>query len=461
MGRVRQANDVPLERAHGILWMGTSPMAKRKAAKKKTPAKKGRVKAGTPVSKKKPKASKSPPKRKKKANAKVLSKVKKKPVKAKRLAKKPLKKKVARRVATPSAVAGSVREIVTETIVAPVAAFQHELPFNAEPPSAAEQSSTPISIPMAVPDDDFLPLWFGGLGLTDCFAKLNVGSVGELRTKTEADVVAAGGTQALVMLKSRIEKIQDTAVTEAMVEPERDDLRPASQSFAYFYKGNHLAAGGSVMTLHSHVCEIIHRPDSSHVTVRLGATMDDKSQDLTIPLTQIELVSRPDRRKMLQFMPPLELSNLVRCYRLWPDSDTNILDAILDYEFNGFVAKPLQRPKRVLVIDDDREIGEAIRTALVSEGYEVTTRLNGNDAVEVAQSSRPDLLIVDVMLPGESGFNVFEKMLNSYQVPRVIMISGSGDPRNKRCAEMLGVDDYLVKPFGLDRLIATVNRLLV
>jgi DNA-binding response OmpR family regulator len=118
-------------------------------------------------------------------------------------------------------------------------------------------------------------------------------------------------------------------------------------------------------------------------------------------------------------------------------------------------------PKRVLLVDDDPEIIEAIRYALESRGYKIFIARDGNQGLALAESEDPDLVILDMMMPKRSGFLVLEKLRRTRQVPvRVIMITANEGSRHKAYAEMLGVDDYLRKPFAMDKLVESVQRLL-
>jgi DNA-binding response OmpR family regulator len=117
--------------------------------------------------------------------------------------------------------------------------------------------------------------------------------------------------------------------------------------------------------------------------------------------------------------------------------------------------------KRVLLVDDDYEIVEAIRHALESKGYTVLVARDGNQGLAMAERENPDLMILDMMMPKRSGFLVLEKLRRSREVPiRVIMITANEGSRHKAYAEMLGVDDYIRKPFAMDRLMESVGRLL-
>jgi DNA-binding response OmpR family regulator len=117
--------------------------------------------------------------------------------------------------------------------------------------------------------------------------------------------------------------------------------------------------------------------------------------------------------------------------------------------------------KRILLVDDDREIIESMRTVLESRGYEILVARDGNQGLVMAEGESPDLVVLDMMMPKRSGFLVLEKIRRSRPDPmRVIMITANEGSRHRAYAEMLGVDDYIRKPFAMDRLLESVDRLL-
>ncbi|MCS7306627.1 MAG: response regulator [Thermoguttaceae bacterium] len=117
--------------------------------------------------------------------------------------------------------------------------------------------------------------------------------------------------------------------------------------------------------------------------------------------------------------------------------------------------------KRILLVDDDPEIVETIRIALEAKGYQVLIARDGNQGLALADRENPDLVILDIMMPKRSGFLVLERLRRTRPVPiRVIMITANEGARHKAYAEMLGVDDYIRKPFAMDRLLESVQRLI-
>ncbi len=117
--------------------------------------------------------------------------------------------------------------------------------------------------------------------------------------------------------------------------------------------------------------------------------------------------------------------------------------------------------KKVLLVDDDQEIVESMRLALQAKGYETIIARDGNQGLALAEREDPDLVILDMMMPKRSGFLVLERLRRTRPVPlRIIMITANEGSRHKAYAEMLGVDDYIRKPFAMDRLLSSVGRLL-
>ena len=119
--------------------------------------------------------------------------------------------------------------------------------------------------------------------------------------------------------------------------------------------------------------------------------------------------------------------------------------------------------KDVLIVDDDEDVITTISAALAELGVNIRKTGNGNDAVDMIRKQAPDLVILDQMLPGKSGFLVMEKIRETRQETSklpVIMITANPGARHKVYAETLGVDYYINKPFRMERLINAVKDLL-
>lgn len=118
--------------------------------------------------------------------------------------------------------------------------------------------------------------------------------------------------------------------------------------------------------------------------------------------------------------------------------------------------------KRILLVDDDNDILTSMQAAFEPTGALIETANNGNRAVELAEKNDPDVVILDMMLPGRSGFLVLEKIKAKKprnSKPFVIMITGNQGKRHQMYAETLGANEYFTKPVKMDKLIQTAERL--
>jgi two-component system KDP operon response regulator KdpE len=114
----------------------------------------------------------------------------------------------------------------------------------------------------------------------------------------------------------------------------------------------------------------------------------------------------------------------------------------------------------ILVVDDEPEILRAVRSGLAAQGYDVQSATQGDEALRLATSAVPDLVILDVMLPGGmDGLEVCRRLREWSHVP-ILILSALGQERQKVAALDLGADDYLTKPFGMDELTARVRAAL-
>jgi len=121
------------------------------------------------------------------------------------------------------------------------------------------------------------------------------------------------------------------------------------------------------------------------------------------------------------------------------------------------------KDKFILIVDDDPDVVAAISSVLSDAGARVKSAGDGNSAVEITEKEGPDVVILDMMLPKRSGFLVLERIKKNKPKgtkPRVIMITGNLGSRHKTYAETLGVDDYLNKPFRMDRLLGSLDKIL-
>ncbi|MFO7683647.1 MAG: response regulator transcription factor [Chloroflexota bacterium] len=114
---------------------------------------------------------------------------------------------------------------------------------------------------------------------------------------------------------------------------------------------------------------------------------------------------------------------------------------------------------KVLVVEDERTLLETLEYNLTHQGYQVYTAENGRDAVDLARSEVPDLIVLDVMLPGIDGFEVCRILRRELSVP-IIMLTARSEEVDKIVGLEMGADDYLTKPFSMRELLARVKALL-
>jgi two-component system, OmpR family, KDP operon response regulator KdpE len=110
----------------------------------------------------------------------------------------------------------------------------------------------------------------------------------------------------------------------------------------------------------------------------------------------------------------------------------------------------------ILVVDDEREIVRALRRNLSAHGYTVLTASSGEEAIEAVRRHRPDLLLLDLMLPGMSGLELCRLVRTESSVP-IIVLSVKNAERDKVEALDLGADDYIQKPFGMGEVLARIR----
>lgn len=114
---------------------------------------------------------------------------------------------------------------------------------------------------------------------------------------------------------------------------------------------------------------------------------------------------------------------------------------------------------RILVVDDDPEIVSFIKRGLAYEGYTVDTATDGKEALTKARDREPDLVVLDIMMPGINGIEVAKRLRGGGDVP-ILMLTAKGTVADKVTGFESGADDYLVKPFAFDELLARIKALL-
>src|SRR5215471_10953464 len=119
---------------------------------------------------------------------------------------------------------------------------------------------------------------------------------------------------------------------------------------------------------------------------------------------------------------------------------------------------PMADTKTVLIVDDDHELVEGLRAVLERQGFRVMQAHDGHQGKQAIYNQRPDLVILDMMMPRMGGYPVLEHFRGKTDAPPIIMITANEGSRHKAYAEYLGVIDYIRKPFAMERLLEAVQR---
>lgn len=117
---------------------------------------------------------------------------------------------------------------------------------------------------------------------------------------------------------------------------------------------------------------------------------------------------------------------------------------------------------RVLIVDDEPNIVISLEFLMRHEGYEVEVASDGEEALELLASFQPDLVLLDVMMPKLSGFDVLQRIRNDAEFPNpvVVMLTARGREAEAEKGKALGADEYVTKPFATRDLVAVVHRAL-
>ena len=119
--------------------------------------------------------------------------------------------------------------------------------------------------------------------------------------------------------------------------------------------------------------------------------------------------------------------------------------------------------KRVLIIEDQADIRKLIRMTLEFEPYEIHEAANGTDGLQLAEAVVPNLILLDVMMPGElDGLQVCARVRANpaLQASRVVLLTARGQTQDRDAGQQAGADEYLIKPFSPLQLIETIERLM-
>jgi two-component system, OmpR family, alkaline phosphatase synthesis response regulator PhoP len=121
---------------------------------------------------------------------------------------------------------------------------------------------------------------------------------------------------------------------------------------------------------------------------------------------------------------------------------------------------PEGRQETVLVVEDDPTLRLGLQKTLRSAGFQVATAKTGAEGLEAALARRPDLVLLDVMLPGMNGFEICEELRRNDPDLPILMVTAKGEEQDRVRGLRLGADDYIVKPFGIAELLARVDAAL-
>src|SRR5438477_11727062 len=116
--------------------------------------------------------------------------------------------------------------------------------------------------------------------------------------------------------------------------------------------------------------------------------------------------------------------------------------------------------EHILIVDDDSRVTSALRRTLAYEGYQVSTAQDGEGALAIVRTRSPDLVILDLMLPGIDGLEVCRRLRNANESVAVLMLTARDAIADRVTGLETGADDYLVKPFALEELLARIKALL-
>jgi DNA-binding response OmpR family regulator len=116
--------------------------------------------------------------------------------------------------------------------------------------------------------------------------------------------------------------------------------------------------------------------------------------------------------------------------------------------------------KLILVVDDDQELSDGLRSVLERQGHRVMQARDGQQGKQMVYQHKPNLIILDMMMPRMGGYPVLEHFKGKSEAPPIIMITANEGSRHKAYAEYLGVVDYIRKPFAMERLLESVDKAL-
>ena len=115
---------------------------------------------------------------------------------------------------------------------------------------------------------------------------------------------------------------------------------------------------------------------------------------------------------------------------------------------------------KILVVEDEKLISDIIKFSLEKEGYQVVTAYDGNEAIRLYEEQKPDLILLDIMLPNKDGFEVCKGVRRAGLITPILMLTARSLTADKIAGLKIGADDYVTKPFDMSELCARVEALL-
>jgi DNA-binding response OmpR family regulator len=116
--------------------------------------------------------------------------------------------------------------------------------------------------------------------------------------------------------------------------------------------------------------------------------------------------------------------------------------------------------KTILIVDDDVELAEAMQLMLEHAGFRVLTARDGHQGKQLIYEHKPDLVVLDMMMHRMGGYPVLEHFKDKTDAPPIIMVTANEGSRHKMYAELLGVVDYIRKPFAMEKLLDSITKVL-
>jgi DNA-binding response OmpR family regulator len=118
----------------------------------------------------------------------------------------------------------------------------------------------------------------------------------------------------------------------------------------------------------------------------------------------------------------------------------------------------MAQPKKILVVDDEEQLTLAIKIRLQSKGYQVSTAKDGREALELATRERPDLVILDILMPVMDGYSCMRELNTKFGRGKLPVVILTARERMKDLFELEGIEDYVVKPFDHEDLLVRIER---